>query len=217
MVQSPSWEANWFAASQEILRISRNPKIHYRTHKLPNNIYYVWRGTKYRGADKSLARPGRKQANISVRKAWISFRALPCKKKIWWQLASPCWWNRVRPWRASELISFLVGLRTYQHPGKHRYQNVCRKSTKIDISRSLLKSSTFERRKYRSPYWRAIMHQVFHVLFMLRCTAVINMKGRSADRIWQLAGREVGSMWRGVRFFGATANPTHTTRQTRDS
>jgi len=35
MVQSPSWEANWFAASQEISRISRNPKGHYRTHKRP--------------------------------------------------------------------------------------------------------------------------------------------------------------------------------------
>ena len=35
MVQSPSWEANWFAASQEIPRISRNPKAHYRTHKRP--------------------------------------------------------------------------------------------------------------------------------------------------------------------------------------
>ena len=35
MVQSPTWEANWFAASQEIPRISRNPKVHYRTHKLP--------------------------------------------------------------------------------------------------------------------------------------------------------------------------------------
>jgi len=33
MVQSPSWEANWFAASQQIPRISRNPKVHYRTHK----------------------------------------------------------------------------------------------------------------------------------------------------------------------------------------
>ena len=33
MVQSPSWEANWFAASQEIPRISRNPKVHYRTLK----------------------------------------------------------------------------------------------------------------------------------------------------------------------------------------
>jgi len=34
-VQSPSWEANWFAASQEIPRISRNPKVHYRIHKRP--------------------------------------------------------------------------------------------------------------------------------------------------------------------------------------
>jgi len=35
MVQSPSWEANWFAASQEIPRVSRNPKVHYGTHKRP--------------------------------------------------------------------------------------------------------------------------------------------------------------------------------------
>jgi len=35
MVQSPPWEANCFAASQEIPRIPRNPKVHYRTHKRP--------------------------------------------------------------------------------------------------------------------------------------------------------------------------------------
>ena len=35
MVQSPPWAANWFAASQEISCISRNPKVHYRTHKRP--------------------------------------------------------------------------------------------------------------------------------------------------------------------------------------
>jgi len=34
-VQSPSWVANWFAAGQEIPRISRNPKVRYRTHKRP--------------------------------------------------------------------------------------------------------------------------------------------------------------------------------------
>ena len=33
IVQSPFWEANWFAASQEIPRISRNQKVHYRTHR----------------------------------------------------------------------------------------------------------------------------------------------------------------------------------------
>ena len=38
IVQSPSWEANWFAASQEIPRISRNQKVHYRTHKRPTPV-----------------------------------------------------------------------------------------------------------------------------------------------------------------------------------
>ena len=35
MVQSPSWEANWFAASQEIPRILLNSKVHHRSHKRP--------------------------------------------------------------------------------------------------------------------------------------------------------------------------------------
>ena len=37
-VQSRSWEANRFSASQEIPRISRNPKVHYRTHKRPPRV-----------------------------------------------------------------------------------------------------------------------------------------------------------------------------------
>jgi hypothetical protein len=32
MEQSPSWEANRFVASQEILRVLLNPKVHYRIH-----------------------------------------------------------------------------------------------------------------------------------------------------------------------------------------
>ena len=39
------------------------------------------------------------------------------EKKTLWQLASRCCWNRARPWHASELVSFLVGLRTYHQPG----------------------------------------------------------------------------------------------------
>ena len=35
MLQSPSLEANWFAASQEIPHILWNPKVHYRTYKRP--------------------------------------------------------------------------------------------------------------------------------------------------------------------------------------
>jgi len=38
MVQSPFWAANWFAASQEIPRISRNPNVHYRTQKRPSPV-----------------------------------------------------------------------------------------------------------------------------------------------------------------------------------
>jgi len=42
MVQSPSWEANWFPASHEIPRISRNPKVRYRTHKRPPLYIYIY-------------------------------------------------------------------------------------------------------------------------------------------------------------------------------
>ena len=38
MEQSPSWEANWLSASQEILRILWNPKVHYRIHKCPPTV-----------------------------------------------------------------------------------------------------------------------------------------------------------------------------------
>jgi hypothetical protein len=38
MEQGPSWEANCFAASQEIPRILWNPKVPHRTHKRPPPI-----------------------------------------------------------------------------------------------------------------------------------------------------------------------------------
>ena len=40
MEQSPSWEANQFAASQETLQILWDPKVHYRIHSYYNLFYH---------------------------------------------------------------------------------------------------------------------------------------------------------------------------------
>ena len=48
----------------------------YRGFALPLPFWYI-----HRVADKSLARPGRQQANVSVRMSWISFGSLPCRGK----------------------------------------------------------------------------------------------------------------------------------------
>jgi len=43
--------------------------------QLPTHVNFL------QGADKSLAWPGSQQGNVSVRMAWISFGALPCRGK----------------------------------------------------------------------------------------------------------------------------------------
>jgi len=70
LTQSPSWSARP-AASPELKAADALSSL--LAWKIKNAWSYI-----YRSADKSLARPGRKQANVSVRMAWISFGALPC-------------------------------------------------------------------------------------------------------------------------------------------
>ena len=87
-------------------------------------ILFLIRQTKwkkiYRGADKSLARPGRKRCNASVRTAWISFGALPCRGvKI---LDDSSRLDVVEIARVPDTLPSLFpswsGLRTYQYPGR---------------------------------------------------------------------------------------------------
>ena len=72
---------------------------------------------------------------------WREFPLALCLagKVAWWQLVSRFCWNRARPWHASELVSFLVGLRTYQHPGisfRVSMEAVCRLKAHTRLSSS---------------------------------------------------------------------------------
>jgi hypothetical protein len=48
MKQSPSCEANWFAASQEIPRVLRKPKVHQNT-AFVLSLEYLWQTLTVQG------------------------------------------------------------------------------------------------------------------------------------------------------------------------
>jgi len=58
-------------------------------------------------------------------------------KKKWWQFASPCCWNRARPLHASELISFLVGLKTYQRPDTEHVSFIVMRTASNSLRKTL--------------------------------------------------------------------------------
>ena len=68
--------------------------------------------------------PDQEGNKLTFLSEWREFPSAPClsggRGETWWQQASWCW-NRARLWRASELVSFLAGLRTYQHSGTLRW------------------------------------------------------------------------------------------------
>ena len=75
--------------------------------------YHSYKQNTYGSSDTSFARPGRKQANVSVRIAWISFRAMSCRKKnlmsarvsmlLKSRASLTCFWACFLPGRAKDL------------------------------------------------------------------------------------------------------------------
>jgi len=92
VVQSPIFLRDWVGHGHEVpcqFRRFQNtdPKweplekqamLTTPTRRIQQRFYFT---RLYRDADKSLARQGRKWANVSVRIEWISFGALPCREK----------------------------------------------------------------------------------------------------------------------------------------
>ena len=93
---------------------------------------------------------------------WREFSSAPClagSVETWWQLASRCCWNRGRPWHASELVSFLIGLRTYQHPGIYVY--IC-----LFVAFHCNKSERFKWRLYQHTAQQLILVSSFQRIFL---------------------------------------------------
>jgi len=116
--QGTRWSSDGFLTHTHTYVHMHARKLHISMKGIPCRLLLLLPEQGHRGADKSLTRPGRKQANVSVRMAWISFGALPCKK------------NNLMTARVSMLLisrasltCFLVGLRTYQHPGNSNNEN----------------------------------------------------------------------------------------------
>jgi len=60
--------------------------------------------------------PDQEGNNLIFLSEWYEFPSAPClARKETWQLASRFCWNRVCPCHATVLVSFVAGLRTYQH------------------------------------------------------------------------------------------------------
>ena len=90
MEQSPSWEAHRFSASQEIPRISWNPKVHYRIHKCPLPVpilsqldpvhtptSYFWRSILILPSHLSLCLPSGLLPSVSPPILHIRLSSLP--------------------------------------------------------------------------------------------------------------------------------------------
>jgi len=104
------------------------------------------------------------------------FPSAPCLagKETWSQLASRFCWSRSRPWHASEIVSFLVGLKTYQHHGINvnsgAFAYCCRgEAIIIECVGVCLCSLSYPPCKAHAPYYFVICglsvpYHIFHII-----------------------------------------------------
>ena len=109
MVQSPSWEANWFAASQEIPRISRNPMVHYRTHNSPSPLSILGRPNPVHIRTSYLLeiRPSIIHSSSPRSTQWFLPSGFP-SKILYNPLSSP-----IRATKCTNVLKFSFGIKLY--------------------------------------------------------------------------------------------------------
>jgi len=124
------------------------------------------------------------------------------EKKTWWQLASRCCWNRACPWHASELVSFLVGLRTYQHFRLHFCFEVDRSFTCITFRHHTSVVFWLTELKLLGLYFvrKKVIIPEFMLLYLLGGGECISLyiSLNSLD-FWNLAIRHLHSKGNGVK------------------
>ena len=75
MQKSPSWDANRFSASQEILHILWNPKVRYRSHKWPPPVSITEDTEQEKNYLESHIETSCFFMNATVRCSWLRTRA----------------------------------------------------------------------------------------------------------------------------------------------
>jgi len=82
----------------------------------------------------------------------------------------------MHPWHASELVSFLVGLRTYQHPGSYQYIFIIASIITIVVG-CIVSASLF--------LFISFFHFVHCIVICCKCIGYLFTEEFSCFRTWQ--------------------------------